>query len=182
MGGGRIEFLTFYSAPTVPDRTRSYKEMEILEYAIEHSLKMKQAEMVVKVTGRLQLLNIVKLTEKIAKKVHRANVGFVSAYKHSVKPSSDCKFVWFSPNFLPILTKQKEKCSKSFPFECAAADAIKEATAAGMKFVYPPYWDRVHGQGMNGGIYDKTPWQYFLGNLKNRLRVFLFGIGYFPKA
>lgn len=180
--GGRIEFLTYYSAPTVPDRTRSYKEMEILEYALEHSEKMKQAEMVVKVTGRLQLLNIVKLTEKIACKVSKTKNGFVSAYKHSVKPSSDCKFVWFCPNFLPFLTKQKEKCSKSFPFECAAADAIKEATAEGLKFIYPPYWDRVHGQGMNGGIYDKTPWQYFLGNLKNRLRVFLFEIGYFPKA
>lgn len=40
--------------------------MEILEYALEHSEKMKKAEMIVKVTGRLQLLNIVKLTEKIA--------------------------------------------------------------------------------------------------------------------
>lgn len=180
--GGRVEFLTWYSAPTVPDRTRSYKEMEILEYAWEHSEKLKQAEMVVKVTGRLQLLNIMKLTEKIARKVKGAEKGFVSAYKHSVKPSSDCKFVWFSPNFLPVLTAQKEKCSLAFPFERAAGDAIKAAQAQGLKFVYPPYWDRVHGQGMNGGIYDKTPWQYFLGNMKNRLRVFLFAIGYFPRA
>lgn len=174
--------MTYYSAPTVPDRTRSYKEMEILEYAVEHSQKMKDAEMIVKVTGRLQLLNIVKLTESISNKVKNAKGGFVSAYKHSVKPSSDCKFVWCSPNFLPILTSQKEKCSKEFPFECAAADAIKEAISVGLKFVYPPYWDRVHGQGMNGGIYDKTNWQYFIGNMKNRLRAFLFKIGYFPKS
>lgn len=33
----RIEFLTFESKPTVPERSRSYKEMEILEYAFQHS-------------------------------------------------------------------------------------------------------------------------------------------------
>ena len=179
---GRVEFLTYYSAPTVPDRSRSYKEMEILEYVIEKSQKMKEAEMVVKITGRLQLLNVKKLVESIGRKVKNEAVGFVSAYKHSYKPWSDCKFIFFSPNFLPYLTMQKEKTSATYPFEWATGDAIRAAVAAGFKFVYPPYWDRVHGQGMNGGIYDKTPWQYFLGNLKNRLRVVLFKIGYFPKA
>lgn len=33
----RTEFLTYESMPTVPDRSRSYKEMEILEYVYEHS-------------------------------------------------------------------------------------------------------------------------------------------------
>jgi len=180
--GGRVEFLTYYSAPTVPDRSRSYKEMEILEYVQEHSEKLKQVEMVVKITGRLELLNVVKLVDGIACKVKSAENGFVSAYKHSKKPWSDCKFIFSSPDFLHYLTMQKEKTSATYPFEWATGDAIRAAVADGLKFVYPPYWDRVHGQGMNGGIYDRTPWQYFLGNLKNKLRVFLFGIGYFPKA
>ena len=180
-GGGRIEFLTFYSAPTVPDRSRSYKEMEILEYVQEHSEKLKEAEMVVKITGRLELLNIKKLVNGIARKVKKADKGFVSAYKHSRKPWADCKFIFSSPNFLHYLTMQKEKTSATYPFEWATGDAIRAAVAAGLKFVYPPYWDRVHGQGMNGGIYDKSSWEYFKGNLKNRLRVFLFDIGYFPK-
>lgn len=33
----RVEFLTFDSPPTVPDRSRSYKEMEIMEYGWAHS-------------------------------------------------------------------------------------------------------------------------------------------------
>lgn len=174
--------MTYYSAPTVPDRSRSYKEMEILEYVQEHSKKLKQVEMVVKITGRLELLNVGKLVNGIARKVKKADKGFVSAYKHSYKPWSDCKFIFFSPNFLSYLIMQKEKTSATYPFEWATGDAIRAAVADGLKFVYPPYWDRVHGQGMNGGVYDRTPGQYFLGNLKNKLRVFLFGIGYFPKA
>lgn len=180
--GGRIEFLTYYSAPTVPDRSRSYKEMEILEYVQEHSGKLRQADMVVKITGRLELLNIEKLVNRIARRVGDTQKGFVSAYKHSIKPWADCKFIFSSPNFLRYLTMQKEKTTANYPFEWATGDAIRAAMADGFKFVYPPYWDRVHGQGMNGGVYDKTPWQYFKGNLKNRLRVILFDIGYFPRA
>lgn len=33
----RIEFLTYKSKPTVPERSRGYKEMEILEYVRDHS-------------------------------------------------------------------------------------------------------------------------------------------------
>lgn len=179
--GGRVEFLTYYSAPTIPDRSRSYKEMEILEYVQDHSQKFKHADMVVKITGRLELLNIKELVSSIANKVKNVKNGFVSAYKHSKKPWSDCKFIFFSPNFLHYLTIQKEKTTATYPFEWATGDAIRAAIADGLKFVYPPYLDRVHGQGMNGGVYDKTPWQYFKGNLKNKLRAFLFDIGYFPK-
>ena len=42
---GRVEFLTFNSPPTVPDRSRSYKEMEILEYAKAQSKTLNRGGM-----------------------------------------------------------------------------------------------------------------------------------------
>ncbi len=39
---GRTEFLTYESKPTVPERSRSYKEMEILEYVYDNSEMLTQ--------------------------------------------------------------------------------------------------------------------------------------------
>lgn len=54
----RIEFLTYKSNKDNRNRSKGYKEMEILEHIQNHSESIKNADVLVKITGRLQLLNI----------------------------------------------------------------------------------------------------------------------------
>lgn len=66
---GRVEFLTYNSDTNNRNRSKGYKEMEILEYIDRHSAKIADSDMLVKVTGRLVLLNIKELISLISLKV-----------------------------------------------------------------------------------------------------------------
>lgn len=178
----RIEFLTYKSKPTIPERSRSYKEMEILEYVRDHSkfLNSGGVDIVVKITGRLQLLNIMKLTEYVCHKAKRCNMGFISAYKNAKRADADCKYLWFSPNWLPYLLAQKEHMYADYPFEWGTGDAIRASLKDGFSFIYPSCPPREHGRGSNGGLYDMTAKQYGICNLKHQLKRIFFRIGIFP--
>ena len=176
----RTEFLTYESMPTVPDRSRSYKEMEILEYVKEHSEFLKLGWVIVKIMGRLQLFNIIKLTDYIVSKTKLSTNGFVSAYKNINRPDSDCKYIWFSSNFLPILIAQKEHIYADYPFEWATGDAIREAKSKGFHFIYPFQPSREHGSGSNGGIYDKTDKEFKSMLIKHKIKKLGFDLGIFP--
>lgn len=150
--GGNIDILTFKSLPDVPDRSRSYKEMQILEYAFEHS-KFLQADdiMVVKITGRLKLLNIKELVDRLLHESRKCSHGFVSSAKNARKPFSDCRFMYFTKNFWPILLAQKENIWPTYGMEWIMGDAIRAAQRQGIKFIYPPFVERIEGIGMSQG-------------------------------
>lgn len=59
----RLEYLTYKSMPTIPDRGKGYKEMEIIEYAFNHSAKLGKSDIVLKATGRLMLKNVSSLAD-----------------------------------------------------------------------------------------------------------------------
>lgn len=177
---GRTEFLTYESKPTVPERSRSYKEMEILEYVYDNSEMLNSGGVIVKITGRLQLLNIMKLTDYVVSKAKKSTNGFVSAYKNINRPDSDCKYIWFSSNFLPILTAQKEHVYADYPFEWATGDAIREAKQKGFRFIYPLYPSREQGRGSNGGVYDKTDKEFKNMLLKHQIKKIGFDLDIFP--
>lgn len=176
----RIEFMTYESLPIIPDRSRSYKEMEILEYVYNNSELIDSTGVIVKITGRLQLLNIVKLTDYVVSKAMKYTNGFVSAYKNINRPDSDCKYIWFSPNFLPILIAQKEHVYADYPFEWATGDAIRNAKLKGFHFIYPLQPSREHGRGGNGGVYDRTDEQFRKMMIIHQIKKIGFDFGIFP--
>ena len=47
--GARLEILTYTSQPTIPERGKGYKEMEIIEYAFLHSAYLSKADIIIKV-------------------------------------------------------------------------------------------------------------------------------------
>ncbi|WP_455664229.1 hypothetical protein [Phocaeicola sp.] len=55
---GRLEYLTFDGNNFDKSKGKGYGEVEILEYAFNNSYFLKDADMVVKITGRLQCVNI----------------------------------------------------------------------------------------------------------------------------
>ena len=176
----RIEFVTYKSAPTIPDRSRSYKEMEILEYVNKRSKLVKEGKVIVKITGRLILLNIVKLTDYILRKTNKKNGRWVSALKNINRPDSECKYIWFSPDFLPVLIAQKENIYAHYPFEWILGDAIREAKKKGFDFIFPLQPFMEHGVGSNGGIYDSSDKEFKRMLIKHKIKKLGFDLGIFP--
>ena len=177
----RVEFLTFNSNPTIPERSRSYKEMEILEYAFENSKFLKNDELIiVKITGRLKLLNINAIINSLTKKSKKTK-GFVSSAKNARKPFSDCRFIYFSKNFWPYLYKQKEKIWPTYGMEWVLGDAIREAQKNGLTFIYPPLFEDIEGIGMSQGNSLKSRgFQLYKKKIRHYIIKVLFNIKLLP--
>ena len=177
----RVEFLTFNSKPTIPERSRSYKEMEILEYAFENSKFLKNDELIiVKITGRLKLLNINAIINSLTKKSKKTK-GFVSSAKNARKPFSDCRFIYFSKNFWPYLYKQKEKIWPTYGMEWVLGDAIREAQKNGLTFIYPPLFEDIEGIGMSQGNSLKSRgFQLYKKKIRHYIIKVLFNIKLLP--
>lgn len=58
---GRLEYLTFSGNNFDKSRGKGYGEAEIIEYAVGHSFLLQNANYIIKVTGRLKILNIISL-------------------------------------------------------------------------------------------------------------------------
>lgn len=58
---GRLEYLTFQGNSFDKNKGKGYGEAEILEYAVCHSTFLQNIDFIVKVTGRLKVINIVSL-------------------------------------------------------------------------------------------------------------------------
>lgn len=175
----RIECLTYISPDEGQDRSKGYKEMEILEYAYKHSAFIKEGRLFVKITGRLILLNIVPMINYF---LYKKKDSFISAYQNSTRPFSDCKFIFFTSEFWPILLSYKEKIWPYNNFECITYKAINDAKKAGMSFIYPPYLDRVNGIGGGNGIsYNLSHQQYLFQNIKHQIRRLLFKMKILPQ-
>lgn len=62
-GNGRLEYLTFNGNNFDRNKGKGYGEAEILEYAICHSVFLQKTDFIVKVTGRLKVLNVMTLLQ-----------------------------------------------------------------------------------------------------------------------
>lgn len=174
----RVEFITYISSKGGENRSKGYKEMQILEYAYNNSLFIRTGKLFIKITGRLILLNICQIVNYY---LSMNKESFISAYQNSIRPFSDCKFLFFTSNFWSILLSYKEKIWPHNNFECITYKAINDAKKSGMLFVYPPYLDKIDGIGGGNGVtYNLSSRRYFLLNLKHQIRRFLFYLKIFP--
>lgn len=176
--GGRIEFLTFVADKKGAGRDKGYREMEILEHIQECSEFFQEGSFFVKITGRLVLLNVCKLVNSLSK----FGGDFVSAYMSGRYVYSDSRFIFFTKPFFPILLGQKEKLTDyKHNFEYYTFISVMEARKKGIKFIYPPMAERVHGvSGGFGKSYDLSNIGYLKLNLINQVKRLLFGIGIYP--
>lgn len=120
----RIEYLTFQSAPIQPDRGIGYKELEIMDFAFQNSVFLSRANMVVKITGRLKVLNLNRLSSKFRRLNHRKK-GVVFA--HIFKPKNmDARCFFFTKDFWPFLEHRGRKIDRWYNFELALWDTCLE--------------------------------------------------------
>lgn len=152
--------------------------MEILEYIHEHSKFYQEGSLFVKVTGRLALLNICNIVERLDK----CKREFVSAYMYGRRIFADSRFIFFTKEYFPLLLAQKEKITDwRHNFEYYTFVSVMEAKKKGIKFIYPSMAERVHGIGGGFGItYDLSDKEYFRMNLKHQIKRLLFWLGVLP--
>lgn len=159
-----------------------------MEYGLQHSttLNANNNILIVKITGRVKLLNIVPIVTRllcIAQRRQRQGYakGIVSSLKNARQPSSDCRFIYFTPDFLPILLAQKENVWPTYGMEWVLGDAIREARKQGLRFVFPPYLEITEGVGMtHGQDLSLHGWRLAVKKVRHRVWKTLFAIGIFP--
>ncbi|GGW60347.1 hypothetical protein DFQ11_102708 [Winogradskyella epiphytica] len=120
----RLEFLTYKSEPSIPDRGKGAKELEIISYSIFHSKFISKSDAIVKITGRLKILNIIDLNSnffaltKRYKKVYSCNIYKVT--------KMDARCFFFTKDFFPYLEQVGRAINLKYSIEMALWDSVFE--------------------------------------------------------
>lgn len=177
--GGRVEFLTYSSKPLKVDYGKGLREMEIIEYAITHSMVLMKSDIIIKGTGRLILKNIVPVASWLSN--HKTN-DFCSVWMSIKTWMCDSRFFFCSPSFLQTFVGYKGRLNDKINFERILATCISENRQK-FHFIYPNLWYNIEGVGGGLGIrYHFTSGQYFKLNVKNFLYYIAFNwLRYWPK-
>ena len=148
-GQERIEFLTFSSPFTVPDRGKGWKELEIIDYSLKNSKLIHSEVSVLKITGRLKILNI-KTIEKRIRTLKYDFDKFVgcNVYK-AFKMDSRCFL--FTPDFWPVLLKHGQSIHLNYSFERALWKAVCEYDLI-KNGKYAQFTEPLRIEGISGGL------------------------------
>lgn len=63
----RVEYFTFYGNSYNKEYGKSYGEINIIKYALDNSIFIKKDNLIIKITGRVKILNIKELIKKYKK-------------------------------------------------------------------------------------------------------------------
>lgn len=117
----RIEYLTFESFPIKPDRGIGYKEMELMDFALQNSIFLNDAKSIVKITGRLKVLNIKMLSRKFLD-LNKIKSNLIYAYSFKLK-KMDSRCFFFTIDFWPYLKHEGRNINLRYNFELSLRDA-----------------------------------------------------------
>lgn len=160
----RIEFITFTSLPLPVDKGKGYKELEIMNFALSHSESFKQAYAIVKVTGRLKVLNIKKVIDDFLKSYHNQSIVSCNIYR-TKKMDSRCFL--FTIEFWPYLKERGTYINLKYSFESALWDAI-ESFQLVKENDYRFFCSPLKIEGVSGGFgtpYKSSAFVMFYKNL-----------------
>lgn len=159
-----FEYLTFLSEKS--DLGKGHGEKEIIDFALNNSKTLRQSDFFVKVTGRLKVLNICEILEKIE---WRDNVTYGNLSR--LFSWSDTRLMLLSKQYYlkylsPCLDKYLEESNGVF-FENVSARSIHLFLSEGGRFRFYPTYPIISGfNGSNGKKYDFS--------IFKRLKYFLF--------
>ncbi len=170
----RLEFLVFQSPVINPDKGKGWKELEIIEYSLNNSRLIESESLILKITGRLKVLNINKIVEPTINMMLDNNKLVLSNIYRKLKMDSRCFL--FTKEFWPYLRKHGNYISFNFSFEKALWQAIVEFKIEG-KGTYKQFSQPLRINGISGGF--GTPYKDGdLITLAKRLKHFLNPITY----
>ncbi|UPS91661.1 MULTISPECIES: hypothetical protein [unclassified Bizionia] len=149
----RLEFLTFSSQPSMPDKGKGAKELEIINYAMDHSKFINESNSIIKITGRLKILNIMELTSNFLSRVEQYRCLFSSNIYKLNKMDARCFF--FTKDFFPYLKSVGQAINIKYSIEMALWDsALKYCNYHG---VFKQLKRPLRVKGVNAGF--GTPYE-----------------------
>lgn len=159
----RVEVLTFAQPQiTDPTKDRGYTEMLILEYALQHSQYLSNADLIVKGTGRLILKNIKSLVGMCKRRRK-----FVSTWMLYGCLYAESRFFLCSVSFLRYFVGVKDKVCVNCNFEATLAQTVRSSIKEGYIFHYPIIRPWISGVGGGSGAQFELPlWKWFLSSLR----------------
>ncbi|MEO5991472.1 MAG: hypothetical protein ABIP68_07535 [Ferruginibacter sp.] len=117
----RLEFVTYTSLPDNPDKGKGAKELEIINQALTNSKFIAKSLAVVKITGRLKVLNINALYKDFMFfNLNNEKMLTCNIYK-TTRMDSRCFF--FTKDFWPYLEKYGKSINLKHSFEQALWDS-----------------------------------------------------------
>lgn len=98
-----LEFINFVSEAVTPDRGKGYKEMEIINESMNRSVFIKESKGIIKITGRLKVLNIRRLILSVRKRsMEDGGLVLCNIYK---KHKMDSRCFFYTQDFWSLLKK-----------------------------------------------------------------------------
>ncbi len=145
----RLEFLVFRSPAITPDKGKGWKELEIIKFSLNNSRLIGSESLIIKITGRLKVLNINKIVNPAMKMIFSNNKLVLSNIYRELKMDSRCFL--FTEEFWPYLRKHGENINLSFSFEKALWQAVVEFKMDG-KGTYKQFTQPLRINGISGGF------------------------------
>lgn len=167
--GKQFEYITFCgNFELIRERGKSSGDAEAINYALTHSELLKNEETIYKVTGRIFLTNSFTIT-KTKDKVRNE---FFSYKKFKWHRCVTYFFKFNKEDYLKYFFDVPELCDERIEMDMEKVFYQKIVES---KIQCKPFrkYPRINGIiGSQGIKYDKTPFQYFLGDIMIRLGFF----------
>lgn len=132
----RLEYITFFGNDYDKKRGKAYGEGRIIKYAMENSRFLKDAAYVIKVTGRIKILNINRITEILQTIVLTDdNIIMLELFCKNIAKSVcfAAPVKWLSKT----IDEYGERLSESFWFETMLYDAVEKSAELRIKTYFP---------------------------------------------
>ena len=185
---GRLEYLTFDGNNYDKGRGKGYGEALIMRYAVEHSELIKKSKYVIKITGRIVVADIKRISSSrllYLDNVYRSNIKnkFISTYLFIARPQM----------LLHFLSKYQEQIWEDSPTNDLIEHHWYRALTKDPEFIntlYLPFFRIPHIIGISGTTGDHYSMDdRLIGNLVytyfceiergNKLRAIPYIIGYY---
>ncbi|REG87733.1 hypothetical protein [Winogradskyella sediminis] len=166
----RVEFLTFTALPDIPDKGKGAKELEIINYAFDNSIFIKKTSAIIKVTGRLKVLNINKLTNNFLL-INRRQKKLLNCNIYKTKRMDSRCFI-FTKDFWLYLKQAGISIDLKYSFEEAVWDSC--LAYLGESGVYKQFRIPLSISGVSGGFgtsYDDNLLTAYVKKIRHYLRV-----------
>lgn len=135
----RIEFITFSGNDFDKSKGKGYGEALIVDYGFTHSQLLKEAETIIKISGRHKVLNLSRLV-KCTSCFVTGTLPFVSCAVRTDLKLAVSDYIWASRDFyISYFIPNALKCDESrhYWFEHALYDSIIQFLEDKNKFIYP---------------------------------------------
>lgn len=145
----RLEFLTYKSEISIPDKGKGAKELEIINYSINNSDFISKSMFVFKITGRLKVLNVNKLTFGFFRS--KSTVNSLIGCNLYTENKMDSRCFLFTVDFFTFLLENGKNIDLKYSFERALYDSVVDYSVYN-NGIFKQFYLPLRIKGISGGF------------------------------